>query len=230
MIKVKIDGIDHNINPELTIEKYQVIQKNPKKYENQTEILALYLGLEPNELKDLPVDQISFLDSILTTHMTQPNVDLVYTFKHEGVTYGLENDWGNMTWGQWTDMEVFSQPDKIVDNIHVLLALLYRPIEKEKGTNYKLVKFKSSEVMDRAELFRTVPIVIWFSVANFFFLISKEFVSNTNRSLKRKEKIQKIKYKMMRWIPRNLLPKWLLDFSFNSPINSVKKTSQNSNE
>jgi hypothetical protein len=223
MIKIKIDGKDHNVNPELTVEKYQIISRNPKKYENQTEILALYLGITPDELKDLPVDQISFLDKILTTHMTPPQTDLIFTFKHEGVTYGLENDWGNMTFGQWTDMEVFSQPDKITDNIHILLALLYRPIEKQKGTTYKLEKFKSSKVLERAEIFKNVPIILWFSAANFFFLISKEFVSNTNISLKRKMRIQKIKQKILKWIPLNLPLKWLQDFFTNSRINSRKK-------
>jgi hypothetical protein len=223
MIKIKIDGKEHNVNPELTIEKYQIISRNPKKYENQTEILALYLGITPDELKDLPVDQISFLDKILTTHMSPPQSDLIFTFKHEGVTYGLENDWGNMTFGQWTDMEVFSQPDKITDNIHILLALLYRPIEKQKGNTYKLEKFKSSKVLDRAEIFKNVPIILWFSAANFFFLISKEFVSNTNISLKRKMRIQKIKQKILKWIPLNLPLKWLQDFFTNSRINSRKK-------
>lgn len=223
MIKIKIDGIEHNVNPELTIEKYQIISQNPNKYEDQTEILALYLGITPDELKDLPVDQISFLDKILTTHLSPPDTDIIFTFKHEGTTYGLENDWGNMTFGQWTDMEVFSQPDKITDNIHILLALLYRPIEKQKGTIYKLEKFKSSKVMERAELFKSVPVVIWFSAANFFFLISKEFVSNTNISLKRKMRIRKFKQKIMKWIPLNHLLRWLRDFFTNSRINSRKK-------
>ena len=118
MIKVKIDGEEIQINPELTVQKYQIIQKNPVKYQDQSEILGLYLGITKEELKDLPVDQISFLDNLLTAHMTPPQSDIIFTFKHDGVTYGLENDFGNMTWGQWTDMEVFSQPDKINDNIH----------------------------------------------------------------------------------------------------------------
>lgn len=230
MIKVKLDGEEIQINPELTVEKYQTIQRNPKKYEDQSEILALYLGLTPNELKDLPVDQISFLDSLLTAHMTQPQNDVIFTFKHDDVTYGLENDFGNMTWGQWTDMEVFSQSDKINDNIHILLALLYRPVEKIKGNTYKLTKFKSSEVLERAELFKEVPVFIWFSAANFFFLISKEYVSSINRSLMRRKRIMEIKTKILSWkIMRPL--RWLLQgFSFNLPISWLKKTSPKSTE
>ena len=226
MIKVKLDGEEIKINPELTVEKYQTIQRNPKKYEDQSEILALYIGITPEELKDLPVDQISFLDSLLSAHMTQPQTDLIFTFKHNDVTYGLENDFGNMTWGQWTDMEVFSQQDKINDNIHILMALLYRPVEKIKGNTYKLTKFKSSEVLERAEIFKEVPIFIWFSAANFFFLISKEYVTNINRSLMRKKRIKEIKTKILSWTIMRPLQVLLRGFSFNSPINFLKRILQ----
>ena len=65
MIKIKIDGVEHKIEPQLTVEKYQVISKNPKKYEDQSEILSLYLDISADELKDLPVDQIAFIDKLL---------------------------------------------------------------------------------------------------------------------------------------------------------------------
>ena len=223
MIKIKIDGVEHKIEPQLTVEKYQTISKNPQKYEDQTEILALYLDISADELKDLPVDQIAFIDKLLTAHMSPPSADLIFTFKHDGVTYGLENDWGNMTWSQWTDMEVFSQPDRLSDSIHIIMALLYRPVDKQKGDVYKLVKFKSKEVLDRAEIFKKVPIQLWFSCANFFFLISKESVSNINRSLKWKAN-QKLKIqKLMTWGPMNLLPNKLRDSFTNSLINLLKK-------
>lgn len=230
MIKVKIDDKVIEVKPNLTIRQYQTIQKNPNKFVSETEILALYLGLTPDELKDLPVDQIEFVSSVLTQHILNPRPDLIYTFKHNEVTYGLENDWGNMTWGQWTDMEVFSQDDKITDNIHILMALLYRPITKEKNGTYKLEKFKSSEVMDRAEEFLDVPVQYWFSCANFFFHISNEYATVTKRSLMRRTRRQIFLLKILKRIPSFLLPKRLLDSFSNSLTSSLPKTSRNSTE
>jgi hypothetical protein len=230
MIKLQLDDKTIEVNPHLTISKYQKIQKNPVKYKDLTEILSLYLDLEANELKDLPVDRIEFMEQVIMNHMSEPTNEVVWTFNHNGKTYGMENDWGNMTWGQWVDMEVFSQNDKINDNIHVIMALLYRPIVKQKGDSYKLEKFKSSDVMERAEEFLTLPVNYWFGCANFFFHISKEYVGLIESSLKRKVKREK-------WIRplRKILPKWLLpsppqDFSLNSPFNYVERTSPSSNE
>jgi hypothetical protein len=223
MIKIKIDDKVIEVKPKLTIRQYQTIQRNPNRYTSTTEILALYLGLTAEELKDLPVDQIEFVSSILTSHILNPKSDLVYTFKHNDITYGLENDWGNMTWGQWTDMEVFSQDDKITDNIHILMALLYRPILKEKDGTYKLEKYKSSEVMERAEGFLDIPIEYWFSCANFFFHISKEYASVTKHSLKKKIQREIFLLKILKRIPSFLIPKRLRDSFLNSLTNSHKR-------
>lgn len=230
MIKILLDDKTIQVNPNLTISKYQKLQKSPAKYKDTTEILALYLDLEPNELRDLPVDKVEFMEQLIMGQFLQPSNDVVWTFKHKDVTYGMENDWGNLTWSQWTDLEVFSQNDKLTDNIHVIMALLYRPVEKEKGESYKLSKFKSAEVLDRASDFLELPVNYWFGCANFFFHISKEYAGLIEHSLKRKMRIEKLIHPLRRILPKWLLPKQPQGFSLNSPFNFVEKTSPSGTE
>ena len=231
MIQVQLDEKTINVNTTLTIEKYQKIRSNPIKYSNTSEILALYLGLEVDELKDLPVDQIKFVEGILTQHLFAPNVtDIVFTFELDGVTYGLENDWGNMTWGQWTDLEVFSQPDKLEQNIHVILSLLYRPIKIEKNQKYTLEKYKSSEVMDRAEVFKKkLGVDVWFGCASFFLLISNAYITNIKSSMDTRMRIEKYLKPWRKILPKFLLPKQPHDFISNLLTSSVTKTLPNTN-
>lgn len=225
MIEVLIDDKVVKVNPKLTIGKYQKIQSNPNKYKTATEVLSLYLDLEPNELKDLPVEQVRFVETVLSQHLFQPkNSDLVLTFEINGVTYGLENDWQNMTWGQWVDLEVYSQPDKINQYIHKIMAILYRPVEVEKGTKYTLRKFKASEVDERAELFQEyLGIDIWFGVTTFFLLTLKEYTSNIETSMKLKMKIERYLNPMMKILPKFLHPKVRYVSTLNSPISWLKK-------
>lgn len=227
MIEVLIDDKVVKVNPKLTIGKYQKIQSNPIKYSTQTEILALYLDIEPDELKDLPVEQVRFVETILSQHMLQPKTsDLILTFEINGVTYGLENDWQNMTWGQWVDLEVYSQSDKLNDYIHKILAILYRPIEVEKGTKYTLKKYKSSEVDERAELFKQeLGIEIWFGVSTFFLQALNVFTNNIETSLKAMKRIEKYLRPMKKILPKWLHPKVRYDSTLNSLINSQMKTS-----
>lgn len=224
MIEVILDGKTINVDAQLTIEKYQTIQRNPQAYQTTTEILALYLGLTPEELKDIPVEQIRFVESILSEHMVQPyDNEIVFTFTHDGISYGLENDWNNIKWGQWVDLEVLSQPDRINENIHLLMALLYRPILTEKGTKYKLEPYKSKKVMERAEVFKELPVKYWYGAATFFLTISKLYITDTKSSLEAMSKIMNLTNRVTKHLPKWAQPKRLQGFILNFLSNSAKK-------
>lgn len=212
MIKVKIDEKEIEIDPKLTISRYQKIQLNPGKYSTPTEILALYLDIEPSELKEMPVDEIKYIETLITLHNQEPKTDVVLTFQYEGINYGFENDWGNMTWGQWTDLEVFSQKDKITENIHILMSLLYRPITIVDGKNYTLEKFDSNKVMGRAEKFKNIPIDYWFGASTFFLHISTIYIKDIENSMRVMMKVKRILWRGMRILPNWLIPKRLQDF------------------
>ena len=156
MIEVKLDDRIIKVQPDLTLDKFMKIQKNPIKYNNTEELLSLYLDVEVDEIKDLPKDNVKFIENFITQNVINQDTDkMTFTFELDGITYGFENDWKNIKWGQWVDMEVFSSKDKIFDNIHVIMSLLYRPVLTQKGTKYTIEPYKSSTVMERAELFLT---------------------------------------------------------------------------
>jgi len=224
MIEITIDNRVHKVDTKLTIKRYQKIQQNPNKYVTPTEILALYLDIEPTELKELPVDQIRFVEKVITQHQKEPNTDIILTFEFDGVLYGMENDWGNMTWGQWADLEVYSQKDNIDNNIHMIMALLYRPIINMKGKDYKLEKFNSNTVPERAEIFKDIPIEYWFGASTFFLLMSTMFIKNTESSMKANLKVQQLIQMGMKLIPKWALPKRLQGSILNLPFNLHKKT------
>jgi len=228
MIEVLIDDRVIKVNPKLTIDKYQKIQGNPIRYSKPEEILGLYLDISVDELRDLPVDQIKFVEVSLSNYILEPKTrDLVTTFELNGITYGLENDWQNMTWGQWVDLEVYSQSDKLTDNIHMIMALLYRPVTNEKGKDYKLEKFKSSKVMERADMFKNnLPIEMWFGVSTFFLQTLNAYITHIDNSLKAKMKIESYLKPLRKILPKWLLPKPLPDSTLNSLTNLRARTSQ----
>ena len=61
----------------------------------------------------------------------------------------MENDWSKLAWGAWVDFQVWSSSN-IQENIHLLMAVLYRPvISKGKKGKYVIEKYKSEEIEDR---------------------------------------------------------------------------------
>ena len=217
MIKVKLGEKEIDVIPQLTISRWQKIQRNLQRYEDTSELLALYLDIEVKELRELPVEQIKFVEDILTQHLMKPRTnEIALTFNYKGTTYGLENDWQNMTWGQWVDIEVFSQKDKIMDNIHIIMSLLYRPVIIQDGTTYKLEPFDSDKVMERAEKFLNLPIWYWFGAATFFLSMSSEYIKDIETSLKAQMKIEKLLKPVMKILPKWLQRKLQPDFTLSS--------------
>lgn len=211
MITIQLDDKTIKVQEELNLDKFMKIHKNPIKYNNIMELVSLYLDVDKEELYDVPLEQMKFVESILSTNMFNDGDNkIILTFELDGVEYGFENNWKDIKWGQWVDMEIFSQSDKIYDSIHILMALLYRPIQSKKNDKYTLVPFKSAEVMERAELFLTkVPARYWFGCANFFFQISNQYITSTKHSLELTIKTNKMLSKMTRHLPKWLRPKQL---------------------
>jgi len=212
MIQVKVDNILIDVKSDLTIEKYQKIQKNPIKYNDPNEVLSLYLDLPVDELKDLPKQDVKFVENYITEQIIMNDKQQVHvTFEHDGVLYGMENDWKNIKWGQWVDMEIFSQPDNINDSIHMIMSLLYRPVISQKGTEYTIEPYKSSEVIKRGEIMKQVPVKYWFGCSTFFLLISHQLVENTKNSLEVKMRLNRILKPILKRLPKFLHPKLLRD-------------------
>lgn len=225
MIEVKIGERTINVDPRMTISQYQKVKNNPDKYNNPTNVLSLYLDIEPDELKALPVDEIRYVETLLTKHFEQPETnDIILTFQYNGITYGFENNWNDMSWGQWTDLEIFSQKDKIDDNIHIIMALLYRPVIVQKGKEYKLEKFDMKKVLERAEGFLNLPVNYWFGCATFFLRISTIYINDIQNSTKLMMQMENLIQPLRKILPQWLLPKPPQDSILNSLLNSSKET------
>lgn len=218
------------LEEEMTLGQYQQIYKNPERYKNPLQLISLFTGISVMELKNQDVETIKMIESIIGERFTIPDVkEIVLTFIHEGVEYGLELDWSKLAFGAWVDFEVYSS-DNIYENIHRIMAILYRPIvskDKKDPKKYKIVPYKSEEIEERAEIMKVVPVKYWLSSAVFFLTLVEIYTTNITNSL---ELTNQTYQRAMMGIKK--LPKWLQKIllrGFTSPLytNSQKKMLQN---
>ncbi len=226
MIEIEINSELVQIQPHMSIGQYQMYIQNQKIYENSpARLLSLYLNVPLNDIKDLPKEQVEFVEQYISSEMIKDfQVDELYnTFEFDGVEYGLENDWSKLAWGAWVDLQVLTT-DNIQQNIHTIMAILYRPIiSKGKKGKYKIKPYKAAEIEERADIFRDIPIKYWLGASSFFFLVSTIYTNNIKNSLKLTNKVNNLMTKG--WM---ILPKWIksrlpLDSILLSPTNSVGK-------
>ncbi len=68
MIEVLEDDKKIQVPNYLSISQYQKIQKNPIKYNDPYEMLALYLDMEKTELMDLPYRDVKFIENYISIY------------------------------------------------------------------------------------------------------------------------------------------------------------------
>jgi hypothetical protein len=206
MIEIQLNDRVIEVKPEITIEQFQRIHNKEELYKTSpADLLGMLLNVPANQLKDLPLNQMESVQSYLMSQMTESSLkdELYNVFTHNGVEYGLENDWSKLAWGAWMDMEVFSSED-IENSIHLIMAILYRPIVEKKNGKYKIAPYKADEIEDRAYEFRQLPVKYWFGASSFFFLTATIYTNNMNRSLMQTNKLNQMIMKGYQ-----VLPKWV---------------------
>jgi len=230
MIDLVIDEKVINIPDEMTLGIYQQINQYPEKYKNPLQLISLFTDLTIHELKNLKKEQVELIEGFLSGKVKYPETDkIVLTFEHDGIEYGLENDWSKLAWGAWVDFEVYCADDKIYENLHKIMAVLYRPVTQKNPKNplkYKIEPYKSEEIEDRAEIMRQVPVNIWLNASHFFLEFVNIYINSIRDSLKLRIEIQQrtMKYwmKMPKWL-RKVLP---LDSTLPSLTDSQKRMLQ----
>ena len=221
MIQIEIEDKVVDVKPHLTIQQYQRLKSNEEKYQNSSvDTLSLYTDIPVNQLKDLPLEQVNFVQEYITSQITSNSMkdELHNIFTHNGVEYGLENDWTKLAWGGWVDLEVFAS-DKIEDNIHYIMAGLYRPVIDKKKGKYTIKPYKADDIEDRANEFLTLPVNYWFGASVFFFITGNLYISNLESSLIMKNKLNRMMMKGWEILPKWVKKKLPLDSILISPTN-----------
>ena len=191
----------------LSIKHYQTLTKigNP----NTFQIISVLTGIPENELKELEPDNFNFLEKKLVPmlHVEKPS-KIVFQFKHNDKEYGLVQDFYKLTMAEWVDLEVYSNGENVLDNIHKIMAILYRPVVKKlKNNKYQIENYNSNDIEQRAEEFLDLPLEFYLSVSGFFLLNVTIFTKVLADSLKSKNQIQMVKTRIKQKI--NKMLKWI---------------------
>ena len=207
-LQTLLDNEVIDVPNEITIGMYQQINLNPTKYKNPLQLISLFTNLTVHELKNMKKEQIELIEGFLSSRLVVPDTNkLIMTFIHDGVEYGLENDWSKLAWGAWVDFEVYCSDDKIVENIHKIMAILYRPViykDKKNPLKYKISPYKSEEIEERSEVMRYVGSSVWLGASVFFLEIVTIYINSIKSSLILNHKTTEMIKKGWK-----ILPKWM---------------------
>jgi len=218
MINIDFSGNTYELPTkfdEVSLGKYMdiiAIQKELKPLDKMVAILSILTGLGEDDIKKISADQIGAINQHLTYLFKTQTHLLIDQIKIDGEWYGFNKRINDMSFGEYIDLEQFSNEDNSQKNLHMLMAILYRPIKQKKKSStlnnfvenyiyrkerivsvYEIEEYKPEKVVERAELFKKHMKVDVVLGAMFFFTILKRiYIVNLKQSLTKKQMMKKV--------------------------------------
>lgn len=210
MITFKIKEKEYNIPDFISIKNYVEIFKLKDLISNEyfsAKILNVVTGVEMEDVLEYDYSETELLSSYILSLLPMDKPKFIDRFTIDNVDYGFFPDWKDITYAEFVDMDTIStkKKDELLDMLHYLAAVMYRPIVEEKSKHdFKIEKYDIDKMKERAEMFKNKMDVSIILGAQFFFINFAEKFLNYSQisSVKSLTMWQKMKllWKMRRWI------------------------------
>lgn len=207
-ITFEINGKEYELPTIMNINDYVKIFKIKDLFEDEyldAKVINLITGCPMDDLLDAENHKIKFLSSEIFKMIPVPPYKLIDRFELNGIHYGYIPSYKEMSFAEFADLDtmVTKKPEEIIDYYHIITAIMYRPIISEKSEhNFKIEKYNSDTMIERAELFKE-KLDIKYSLGGIFFFI--KFVNNSSSyiHLSLKQKMQRewiiLKFLIKNW-------------------------------
>lgn len=165
-------------------------------------LVSIVTGCPVEELLEAEFEKVNFLSTYIMTILPQPGEKFLNRFTLDGVDYGFLPSWRKLSFAEYADMETLSSKDpmEILNYLHVLAAMYYRPIISEKSDHdFEIEKYSMETLDDRAELFKKKLDAKIIMGAQFFFIKFAKKLSENSQQYSTMTLIEKIKFAMRYW-------------------------------
>jgi hypothetical protein len=187
MLRFKIDDVPYVVENTITIEQYVKIYKIKDLFNDDyfaAKLISTITNCPLQDLLDCPFEEIAYISNYITDKLPR-NDDIKFKdrFEIDGVHYGFFPNWRDLTFAEFIDMDTLSnkKTDELLDVLHILAAIMYRPIVNEHSEhNFEIEKYDLTTLPKRAELFKKKLEVSYILGAQFFFIkYAKKFSNYT---------------------------------------------------
>lgn len=176
MMKFKINDTQYIVPEKITIEHYVKIFKLKDLFTDQyfaAKLVSIVCDAPLDDLLESDYQEVNYIASNILTLIPIKSPPFVDRFEIDGVHYGFFPRWQDLTFAEFVDMDTIStkKEDEILDMIHYLSAIMYRPIVSEKSQHdFEIEKYDVKSMKVRAELFKKKLDISIVLGAQFFFI------------------------------------------------------------
>ena len=210
MLKFKLDEKEYEIPEIMTIENYSKIFKIKDLFSDDyfaAKLVSIVTGAPVEDLLDGDYEEVSYIAAYIMELLPKIKPEFKDRFELDGISYGFIPKWQDMTYAEFVDMDTIStrKQDEMLNMLHILLAVMYRPITNERTEHdFDIEKYDVKKMTKRAELFKSNLDVRYVLGAQTFFInFGRRYSAYSQASLIPKLSIwQKMK---LTWMMRKII-------------------------
>jgi len=175
MITFQIEEQEYILPDFLSIENYVKVYKVKDLLDDnyyQAKLIQTITGADLRDVMETSHHQINYITNHLTNLFPDTKYPFIDKFTLNGVEYGFIPSWKNMTFAEYVDLDsmLTKKPEEIIANLHIICAMMYRPIISKKSEhNFQIEKYNSDTIEERAQLFNKELDVKYVLGGQFFF-------------------------------------------------------------
>jgi|TARA_Y100000401_G_C8286851_1_gene206536 uncharacterized protein YaaW (UPF0174 family) len=164
---------------DITIAEYQrylQIAKTKRKTRDD-EIISMFCKIDKKLIKKLQLKHKKLLVDKINKFVNSKNETILEKrIKFKGKQYGFIPNLSKITTGEFVDIEEYGKD--INKNLHRIMSVLYREIDRESGRFYSVKPYDPDEL--EIDKFKELPMSTTLSAIDFFFHLGKNLLEDLN--------------------------------------------------
>lgn len=177
--------IPTNLN-EIKLSQYQkfvkILNENEESEFLSLKMIEIFCGVDLNVANAMKRKDLEEATQIIGGLFTKVP-SLIKKFTMNGIEFGFIPNLDEITSGEYMDLDTYSTVEHWQE-MHRVLAILYRPITRKANEKYSIEPYESSEKF--SEVFKNMPLDVALSAVVFFYRLGNDLLISTMDSLMEK--------------------------------------------
>ena len=144
MIKFKLNDKEYKLPEHITIGQYIKIYKIKDLFTEDyfaAKLLNLICDVPFDEVMEADYQEVHYLALEILNLLPLKTPKFKDRFTLDGVNYGFFPNWRDLTFAEFMDLDTIStkKSDELLDMLHILFAIMYRPITEKRSKQHFLI-------------------------------------------------------------------------------------------
>jgi len=185
-IKFDIEGKNYGCPTFINIENYVKVYKIKDVFSDDyfaAKFMNILTGAPIEDLLNADWQKIKWLSNYCMSLFPTEKQPFIDKFEIDGKWYGFIPSWRKLSFAEYVDLDtlITKKNPEILDFIHIITAIMYRPIIGDHTKpNFEIEKYNQESLHQRAELFKKKLNINVYVGAQFFFIkFAKKYSERT---------------------------------------------------